>query len=245
MFKKPPIGLFVTGTDTEVGKTYVGALIVKSLVDAGYRVGVYKPSASDCVHDGQELVSEDAVALWEAAGRPLTLDDVCPQRFRAPLAPHLSARAEGRHMDVDLLRNGISRWEGQCDLIVVEGSGGLMSPISDDEYVADLAFDFGYPVVVVAPNVLGVINQTLQTLITAACFRGGIPVGGVVLNNPQVFEGDRSIPTNPQEIEARIQVPLLGRVDYEASQFSETIDWYQLATQSAPDQVSSIEDSSS
>ena len=100
----------------------------------------------------EELVSEDAVALWEAAGRPLTLDDVCPQRFRAPLAPHLSARAEGRHMDVDLLRNGISRWEGQCDLIVVEGSGGLMSPISDDEYVADLAFDFGYPVVVVAPN---------------------------------------------------------------------------------------------
>ncbi|MCH2180993.1 MAG: dethiobiotin synthase [Mariniblastus sp.] len=232
MFKKPPVGLFVTGTDTEVGKTYVGALIVKSLVDAGYRVGVYKPSASDCVHDGQELVSEDAVALWEAAGRPLTLNDVCPQRFRAPLAPHLSARAEGRQMDIDLLRNGISRWEGQCDLIVVEGSGGLMSPISDEEYVADLAFDFGYPVVVVAPNVLGVINQTLQTLITASCFRGGIPVGGVVLNNPQVFEGDRSIPTNPQEIECRIQVPLLAKVDYEASQFSQPVNWHQVATES-------------
>lgn len=234
MLKKPPAGLFVTGTDTEVGKTYVGALIVKSLVDAGHRVGVYKPSASDCVHDGQELVSEDAVALWEAAGRPLTLNDVCPQRFRAPLAPHLSARAEGRQMDVDLLRNGISRWEGHCDLVVVEGSGGLMSPISDEEYVADLAFDFGYPVVVVAPNVLGVINQTLQTLITASCFRDGIPVGGVVLNNPQVFEGDRSIQTNPQEIESRIEVPLLAQVDYEASQFSNPVDWLQVATRSNP-----------
>ena len=229
MLKKPPTGLFVTGTDTEVGKTYVGALIVKSLVDAGYRVGVYKPSSSDCVHDGQELVSEDAIALWEAAGRPLTLNDVCPQRFRAPLAPHLSARAEGRQMDVDLLRNGISCWEGHCDIIVVEGSGGLMSPISDEEYVADLAYDFGYPVVVVAPNVLGVINQTLQTLITASCFRDGIPVGGVVLNNSQVFEGDRSIPTNPHEIESRIQVPLLAQIDYEASQFSKPVDWHQIA----------------
>jgi len=234
MLKKPPTGLFVTGTDTEVGKTYVGALIVKSLVDAGYRVGVYKPSSSDCVHDGQELVSEDAVALWEAAGRPLTLHDVCPQRFRAPLAPHLSARAEGRQMDVDLLRSGISRWEGHCDLIVVEGSGGLMSPISDEEYVADLAFDFGYPVVVVSPNVLGVINQTLQTLITASCFRDGIPVGGVVLNNSHVFEGDRSIQTNPHEIESRIQVPLLAQVDYEASQFSNPVDWHQVAKRSIP-----------
>ena len=235
MIKKPTAGLFVTGTDTEVGKTYVGTLIVKSLVDAGYRVGVYKPSASDCVHDGQDLVSEDAVALWEAAGRPLTLNDVCPQRFRAPLAPHLSARAEGRQMDVALLRDGLARWEGQCDLVIVEGSGGLMSPISDDEFVADLAFDFGYPTIVVAPNVLGVINQTLQTLITASCFRDGIPVGGVVMNNPQVFEGDHSIPSNLREIESRIQVPLLGQVDYEAGHFSQSIDWYQIATGFASD----------
>ena len=231
MLKKPPAGLFITGTDTEVGKTYVSTLIVESLTSAGYRVGVYKPSASDCVHDGQELVSEDAVALWEAAGRPRTLHDVCPQRFRAPLAPHLSAKAEGRQVDVDLLRSGIACWEGECDLIVVEGSGGLMSPISDDEYVADLAFEFGYPLVVVAPNVLGVINQTLQTLITAACFRDGIPVGGVVLNNPQVFEGDCSIATNAREIESRIQVPTLAQVNYEASGFDLAIDWHQMATQ--------------
>ena len=235
MLKKPPAGLFITGTDTEVGKTYVSTLIVESLTRGGYRVGVYKPSASDCVHNGRELVSEDAVALWEAAGRPRTLNDVCPQRFRAPLAPHLSAKAEGRQVDVKLLRSGIAAWEGECDLIVVEGSGGLMSPISDDEYVADLAVEFGYPLVVVAPNVLGVINQTLQTLITAACFRDGIPVAGVVLNNPQVFEGDFSIATNAGEIESRIQVPTLAQVNYEASEFDIAIDWYQLATQRGAD----------
>ena len=110
MFRKPPLGLFVTGTDTEVGKTYVAALIAKSLVAAGHRVGVYKPTASDCINDGSQLVSEDAVVLWEAAGRPLNLDAVCPQRFRAPMAPHLSAIAEGRQMDSQLLRTGISAW---------------------------------------------------------------------------------------------------------------------------------------
>ena len=96
MFRKPPRGLFVTATDTEVGKTYVTSLIAKDLVAAGYRVGVYKPTASDCVFDGRQLISEDAVALWEAAGRPLSLEAVCPQRFKAPISPHISARSEGR-----------------------------------------------------------------------------------------------------------------------------------------------------
>ena len=85
MLKKPPLGHFVTGTDTEVGKTFVASLIVKQLASAGHRVRVYKPVASDCVSDGKQLVSEDAVHLWEAAGRPLSLDAVCPQRFEACL----------------------------------------------------------------------------------------------------------------------------------------------------------------
>ncbi len=103
MLKKPPLGLFISATDTEVGKTYITSLIVRDLVRSGVRVGVYKPTASDCVPDGRQLISEDAVALWEAAGRPLNLDAVCPQRFRAPLAPHLSAEAEGRELDADMM----------------------------------------------------------------------------------------------------------------------------------------------
>lgn len=227
--KKPPRGLFITGTDTEVGKTYVAALIARSLVQAGHRVGVYKPSASDCVNDGHELVSEDAVVLWDAAGRPLTLDAVCPQRFRAALAPHLSARAEGRSMDVELLRRGLSAWADECDIVVVEGAGGLMSPISDQDYSADLAYEFGYPLVVVAANVLGVINQTLQTLITASCFRDGIPVAGIVLNNSQIFEGDVSIRSNREEIARRTPIPVLGEVPYGATEFPEPVDWFALA----------------
>src|SRR5688572_15799112 len=100
-------GLFITGTGTNVGKTYVGALIAHALRNVGQRVGVYKPAASACEIRNEQLVSQDAVRLWEAAGRPGTLERVCPQIFRAPLAPHLAARAQGQRVDPRLLREGI------------------------------------------------------------------------------------------------------------------------------------------
>ncbi len=229
MLKKPPLGLFVTGTDTEVGKTYVAAAIARSLVGAGHRVGVYKPVASDCVSDGHQLVSEDAFALWEAASQPLSLDLVCPQRFQAPLAPHLSARTEGRELDTQLLRTGISAWADACEIIIVEGAGGLMSPISDEEYIADLAYDFGYPIVIVAPNMIGAINQALQTLITAACFRDGLNVAGVVLNDARRFDGDASMESNRGQIASRSLSPVISRLRYNSDTFDDDVDWFEMA----------------
>ena len=229
MIEKPPRGLFITGTDTEVGKTYVAALIAKALKDAGHRVGVYKPTASDCIYDGRQLVSEDSLALWEAAGKPLSLDAVCPQRFRTALAPHLAARAEGKELDTQLLRDGITAWKDACDVIIVEGAGGLMTPLSDDEYVADLAYDLGYPLVVVSPNVLGVINQTLQTLVTAYSFRDGLDVAGVVLNDSQSFRGDLSTDSNRDEIARRAVPPVLAHVRNEAEAFDTEVNWLELA----------------
>ena len=228
MSKKPPLGLFVTGTDTEVGKTFVASLIVKQLVASGQRVGVYKPVATDCVSDGKHLISEDAVSLWEAAGRPLSLDAVCPQRFEEPLAPHLAAIKCGRVLDTELLRTGLEAWADECDVIVVEGAGGLMSPIGDDDFFADLALEFGYPVVVVTPNVIGAINQTLQTLITASCFRDGIEVAGVVLNDARSIDGDISMDSNREEIAKRSARPVLTRLRYEHEEFDDEIDWLQL-----------------
>src|SRR5262245_10809292 len=145
-------GLFITGTGTGVGKTYVAALIARALAASGKRVGVYKPAASGCEKRGGQLVSKDAEALWEAAGRPGTLEQVCPQLFGAALAPHLAARAEGREVDATLLRTGIRFWQEASDIVLVEGVGGLMSPVSEEDYNADLAAEFGYPLVVVAAN---------------------------------------------------------------------------------------------
>jgi dethiobiotin synthetase len=220
----PTPGLFITGTDTNVGKTYVTALIAQRLVADGKRVGVYKPAASGCVGDE----TDDPCVLWNAAGRPATIESVCPQRFTAPLAPHLAARAEGREVDVELLRSGIDFWRDRSDIILVEGIGGLMSPVSDDEYVADLAHDFGFPLIVVAPNALGVINQTLQTLITASTFLDGLDVAGIVLNNLHSLRdtSDPSGQSNAAELAARCIPPILATV---GNDFNRAVDWISLA----------------
>jgi len=223
-------GLFITGTDTGVGKTCVGALIARSLVSSGRRVGVYKPAASGCRREGKTLVSDDAVALWNAAGRPGDMEHVCPQRFAAPLAPHLAAREEGRQLDAGLLGRGIEYWRGRAEIILVEGAGGLMSPLGEDGYVADLAAEFGFPLLVVSRNVLGTINQTLQTLIAAATFRQGLPVAGVVLNHTEPPSADDvSLATNRRELAARCAAPILAEVAWGCDQFDTTVDWFFLA----------------
>ena len=226
-------GLFVTGTDTGVGKTYVTALMARSLAASGRRVGVYKPAASGCVRDAQGcLTSTDAAVLWEAVGRPGDLEHVCPQRFYAPLAPHLAARAEGREIDADLLRKGLDYWQARCEIVLVEGAGGLMSPLGDDEYVADLAGDFGFPLIVVTRNALGAINATLQTLITASVYRGGLEVAGLVLNHPAPPPAeDISLATNRIELATRCTAPLLATVALGAKGFDGEVDWFGIAKQ--------------
>ena len=228
MTRKPVAGLFITGADTDVGKTYIGGLIARALAAAGHRVGVYKPAASGCRTDGDELVSDDARVLWQAAGSPGELMRVCPQKFKARLAPHLAARAEGRKIDADLLRSGLDYWRERSDVVIVEGAGGLMSPISDDEFVADLAYDFGSPLIVVARNQIGVINQVLQTLIVASTFRRGLDVAGVVLNHPQPRTGDASTETNRRELAQRAVPPILAEVSF-GDQALPEVDWFRLA----------------
>jgi dethiobiotin synthetase len=211
-----------------VGKTYVGSLIAKALCSAGKCVGVYKPAASGCeMRDGQ-LVSSDAFLLWEAAGRPGSLDRVCPQTFAAPLAPHLAARAEGRRVDPQLLRAGIKYWQEESEIVLVEGVGGLMSPLGDDDYNADLAAEFNYPLVVVAENALGTINATLQTLIAACTYCEGLPVAGVVLNSPSVRPDDLSIDSNRDELERRCVAPVLAAIEHGGT-FDQAVDWWELA----------------
>ena len=109
-----------------------------------------------------------------------------------------------------------------------------MSPVGDDEFIADLALEFGYPAVVVVPNVIGAINQTLQTLITASCFREGIPVAGVVLNDARSFDADISMESNREEIAKRSARPMLTRLRYEQEEFDDQIDWMQVIKDSQP-----------
>lgn len=229
-------GLFITGTDTGVGKTYVAVMIVRALRAAGHRVGVYKPVASGCRREGGRWLSDDALALWEAAGRPGSLDQVCPQCFAAPLAPPAAAREEGRHVDDALLRAGLEVWRRNSDIVVVEGAGGLMSPVSETALVGDLAAEFRFPLVIVARNALGTINHSLLTLLAAhTTWQRGLPrgaglsVAGVVLNQCQDPAGDRSVASNRRELEAWWEDSVLAEVAWCSQRFEPEVDWFALA----------------
>lgn len=215
MRRERPQGLFVVGTDTGVGKTYVSACLLAQLHASGHRVGAYKPVASGCHQEGEQLVSEDAITLWNAIGRTLPLDRVCPQRFHAPLAPYLAAEAEGRKVDPVLLRTGLQGWEQECELLVVEGAGGLLSPLHESTLVADLALEFGYPLLVVAANRIGVIHHVLQTCLVAEKIYG-LTVQAVILNShqPANLDHDPSTESNLQALRTHCKLPVYP-MDYQ------------------------------
>jgi dethiobiotin synthetase len=151
-------GLFVVGTDTGVGKTAVAVGILRWLVATGRRVGAYKPVATGITT--ADAPGGDPFLLWEAADRPLSPRLVCPQVFAAPLSPPRSSRAEGRQVNDQLLREGLAAWR-DSQAIVVEGAGGLFSPLGEATLGADLARDLRLPVVIVDAARLGGIGRTL------------------------------------------------------------------------------------
>src|SRR6056297_505429 len=205
--------VFFAGTDTDVGKTYVTSLVAKWLRAAGKRVGVYKPVASGCRDD---RIADDAVKLWQAAGRPRTLQEVCPQRFLAPLAPPAAAAAESSLVDATLLRNGADCWIGDCEVLLVEGAGGLLSPLADGVLNIDLAMQFpDVQLVIVAANRLGAIHQTLAT-VEASLHRGLTPAG-IILCDP-LSNTHPSADSNAEQIARYTAVPIIAEVPFAASE---------------------------
>jgi dethiobiotin synthetase len=154
-------------------------------------MGIYKPVCSGAVpgHDGNP-VWEDVDRLSAACGGRFSTADICPQRFLAPLAPPVAARLENRSVDSSLLRSGASVWNGRCDVLLVEGAGGLLCPLADDTLVVDLVADLNCRVIIVAANRLGVINHTLLTVEVAQS--RGLDVAAVVLN--ETSDSDKGRP---------------------------------------------------
>jgi dethiobiotin synthetase len=226
----PTAGLFITGTDTDVGKTAVAVVIARSLVAAGLRVGVYKPVASGVGADGG-----DPHRLWEAAGRPRSVAEVCPQAFPLPVAPAWAARAAGTRVNEGGLRSGFDVWREGSDVVIVEGAGGLFSPLADATLNVDLARDLQLPLVIVDEARLGTIGRTLATVRAARA--EGMAVAAVVLSHVQPprpngpeHDLDASIPRESlRELALRLPGVALTSLGHGAGEVVPPLDWLALA----------------
>jgi dethiobiotin synthetase len=174
-----PRGIFITGTDTGVGKTVVAATVARLLRMKGLSVGVMKPVTSGCREVSGRLVSDDATLLSYAAGIPCS-DDVALYRLRAPLAPSEAARLDGVKIDFSVIKAAFARLASIYDYVIVEGAGGLMVPLSGGLLIADLARELELPLLVVARPGLGTINHTVLTCYAAQQL--GLQVAGVIIN---------------------------------------------------------------
>jgi dethiobiotin synthetase len=204
-------GIFITGTDTGVGKTLLAASLAAFLRDRGYRVGVMKPAETGCPESDGTLIPQDALRLKEAAGCAEPIETICPYSFAEPLAPSIAAERSNRKIDVDLLLSTYGEISAKYDVTLVEGAGGLMAPLLPSYTYADFARVLKLPVLVVAANKLGVINHLLLTLEHASC--RGLKVLGYVLNRIS-NENSLAAETNREVLFGLTGVPCLGELPF-------------------------------
>jgi dethiobiotin synthetase len=201
-------GIFITGTDTGVGKTIASAGLLLALKQRGLNVGYMKPVESGCpVLDG-EVVAQDVRFIREVVGIRDDLELMCPYRLKAAAAPSIAGRMEDVHVDLGVIVDQYFQLSLMHEIVVVEGIGGLMVPLNNSDLVTDLVLQLGLEMVVVAKPGLGTINHTLLTVNMAKMM--GIPLSGVIINGFGREAIGLPERTNPDEIEHFGNVPVLG-----------------------------------
>ena len=181
--RSAPTGIFITGTDTEIGKTVVAGGVAAALKAGGVDVGVMKPIASGGVEHKGCIVSEDAIFLKHAAQVDDALDLINPICLRHPLAPSVAAEIEETSIDLRQIDEAFAELCQRHEFIVVEGVGGIAVPICENVFVADLAQRFQLPLLIVARPNLGTINHTVLTVEFARSYN--LEICGIVLNASQ------------------------------------------------------------
>jgi dethiobiotin synthetase len=216
--------LFITGIGTEVGKTVATAALAGALHSLGVRVGLLKPIAAGCPkyphkgnHPNHELKDEDLIPmdslLPAAAGNVDTtniLKFLSPIRYAAPMSPHIAAQLENRPVDWSRVAAALEYWADHCDLLLIEGAGGWLTPLDQDDHtIADLAVAVQAPVILVTTATLGSINATLLNVESIRARQ--LKVEGLVINRvPAESKQDLSVLSNMQEIPRLANAPLLA-----------------------------------
>ena len=201
-FSAPLVNLFLTGTDTNVGKTYAASLLIRAL----------RASGLDCV--GMKPICcggrDDAEALHAASDGAISLNDVNPVWLRPPTAPYTAAMIENRAIDLALVRETFARLRATHASLIVEGVGGWRVPIARDFFISDLAAEFALPVAVVVANKLGALNHALLTIESVRA--RGLECAGVIFNHATSALDDVAAITNRGMLEDILGVPFLYEI---------------------------------
>jgi dethiobiotin synthetase len=202
--------LFVTGTDTGVGKTRMATALCLAFVAAGRRVAGMKPVASGCATTSDGLRNDDALALKSAMNVRANYADVNPYAFEPAIAPHIAAMEAGRSIDFEILERSYQRLCLQSDVTIVEGAGGWLAPLDEARTFADLAARWRLDVMLVVGLRLGCLNHALLTV--ESIHRHGLKLAGWVGNSVEAEFPRRD--ANVQTLRARIDAPCLGVFPY-------------------------------
>ncbi len=201
-------GLFVTGTDTGVGKTVISLGLMQALQDRGLSVAAMKPVASGCERTPDGLRNDDAVQLQRQASIPLAYEQVNPYAFEPAIAPHLAADQAGQTVEIDKIYDIYQDIASSVDVVIVEGVGGWQVPLNSRETVADLAHGLGLDICLVVGLRLGCINHAL--LSAQAIESRGCTLAGWVANTlPPAMD---ALDDNINTLKQKLSSPLLGVV---------------------------------
>lgn len=198
-------GLFITGTDTGIGKTFVGGGIAGVLRKKGEDVGVFKPMLSGV---SRKDPMSDTVLLKEMSGDYNTLEEITPFQYNEPLAPYIAAKRTGQSISLEAIMDAWKMIKDTHEYFIVEGAGGLGVPFGKDYVAADVAREIGFPLLIIARTGLGTVNHIWLTVQVAT--QMGLQIAGIILNN--VHETNQGIAekTNPALIEEVTNVPVLA-----------------------------------
>lgn len=200
--------IFVTGTDTGVGKTVISSAISAFFsLRKNMNVGVMKPFESGLSKQDKDLLPWDAICLREASGSNDDLDIISPYTFESPVAPEVAAMLENVNIDISIIDKIFQRLKKSHDLVVIEGAGGVLVPIKENFFFADLIQKWNAPTLIVSRLGLGTINHTLLT--NHLLKERGVKVLGVILNNTDGL-GDLPAQTNPDILKKYLDTPILG-----------------------------------
>ncbi len=199
--------VFVTGTDTDIGKTVITAGLAAVMQSLGYKAGVYKPFQSGAEEKNGFLISPDLSYVKQL---DFYVETLCTYLLKPPTAPYIAAEIDGVNINLSAVRRDFETMKQTCEVMLVEGAGGLMVPVTKDELMVDVAKMLDIPVVIVVRPNLGTINHTLLTINQAKA--AGLDIAGVIINRYPLHTNDIAIKTAPRLIEEYSDVEILGIV---------------------------------